>query len=98
MKTLSIAEARKNLSDVLGRVHYGHERVDITKHEKLYATVISPEERDFLDGADKLVRKKGLPSKRDLLRWIEEMDKEHSSKDESSSDRKNTPMPISGNG
>jgi prevent-host-death family protein len=38
--TLSVRELREQLSDVIGRTSYGHERVGITRNGKLAAVVV----------------------------------------------------------
>lgn len=43
MITVTVSEARENMSDLLGRVQYGREDVTILKHGKPVAVLISPE-------------------------------------------------------
>ena len=43
MVTVTVSEARENMSDLLGRVQYGREDVTILKHGKPVAVMISPE-------------------------------------------------------
>ena len=40
---------RDELADVVGRAGYGHERVGITRHGKLAAVVIGPEDLALLE-------------------------------------------------
>ena len=43
-KEFSVAEAKKHLSEILGRVAYGGERIVITKRGKPLAMVVPPTE------------------------------------------------------
>ena len=45
MSRVSVADAKQHLSDLLGRVAYGKERIAITRRGKLMAFLIPPEQR-----------------------------------------------------
>ena len=44
MYQISVADAKQHLSDVLGRVAYGKERVTITRRGKPMAVLVPPEQ------------------------------------------------------
>ena len=46
---VSTRELRSQLSDVIGRTAYGHERVGITRNGKLFAVVIGVEDFELLE-------------------------------------------------
>lgn len=48
-RTLSTRDLRDGLSDVVGRVNFGNERVGVTRHGKLAAVVISVEDLELLE-------------------------------------------------
>ena len=47
--TVSTRELRAQLSDVIGRTSYGHQRVGITRNGKLSAVVIGVEDFELLE-------------------------------------------------
>lgn len=55
-KTFNVAEAKKHLSEILGRVAYGGERITISKRGKPLAILIPPSESS---SEDHLVKTKG---------------------------------------
>lgn len=67
MTALTIVDARKNLADALNRAHYEIDRVQITKHDKPYAIIASPEDGVVLEELDKIFKESGLASRRELL-------------------------------
>jgi prevent-host-death family protein len=54
MITVSVSEARENLSDLLGKVQHSGERVTILRHGKPVAVVVSAEEHAFLEDCESL--------------------------------------------
>ena len=64
---VSIAKVRKNLADVLNRAHYRGDRVQITKHDKPYAIIASPEDGEVLEAIDKMLEQSGLATREQLL-------------------------------
>lgn len=48
MSTVTASELRKCLSDVLGRVQYGGERVAVTQHGKTVAVLVSAKDFELL--------------------------------------------------
>jgi len=46
MRTLNVAEAKKHLSDLLGSVAYGHEKVVIARRGKPLAMIVPVSEED----------------------------------------------------
>ena len=55
MSRMSIAEARRNLADVINRVAYGRERVTLTRHAKPAAVMVAPEDAELLDLVETLI-------------------------------------------
>lgn len=53
--TISLTDARTNLSDTISRVQYGNERVVICRHDKPAAAVVSIEDKELLDRLEELV-------------------------------------------
>ena len=49
MSTISVAEARRTLPDILNRAAYSHERTVISRHDEAIAAVISMDELRLLD-------------------------------------------------
>ena len=49
MITVSVSEARENLSDLLGKVQHGREDVTIQRHGKPVAVMISVEAMAYFD-------------------------------------------------
>jgi len=47
--SVTIRALREGLSDAVGRVSYGHERVQITKNGKPAAVLIGPEDFELLE-------------------------------------------------
>ena len=54
MITVSVSEAREGLSDLLGKVQHGGEVVEISKHGKPVAYVVSAAEWAFLQDCEDL--------------------------------------------
>lgn len=48
-RNVSARDLRDGLSEVVGRVNFGHERVGVTRHGKLAAVVISVEDLELLE-------------------------------------------------
>jgi prevent-host-death family protein len=48
-RSVTTRALREELADVVGRAGYGHERVGITRHGKLAAVVIGPEDLELLE-------------------------------------------------
>lgn len=67
MTDVSIAEARKNLADLLNRVVYSRERVVLTRHGREVAAIVSIEELGLVDRLKTLLREK------EVLEAIEEL-------------------------
>lgn len=65
--TVSVTDARDNLSDTINRVQYGKERVVICRREKPAAAVVPMEDKELLDGLEELI---DLRAARDALREI----------------------------
>ncbi len=53
-KTVSVAEAKNQLSELLNRVIYRHERVNITKRGKLVGALVSTEDLKRLEESENL--------------------------------------------
>jgi prevent-host-death family protein len=49
MTTVSVAEARRTLPEILNRAAYSHERTVISRHDEALAAVISIDELRLLD-------------------------------------------------
>lgn len=49
MTRISVAEARKDLAEIINRATYAHERTVITRHDQDVAAVISIDELKLLD-------------------------------------------------
>jgi prevent-host-death family protein len=49
MTRVSVAEARKDLAEIINRASYAHERTVITRHDSDVAAVISIDELRLLD-------------------------------------------------
>lgn len=49
MTHVSVAEARKDLAEIINRVAYAHERAVITRHDSDVAAIISIDELRLLD-------------------------------------------------
>ncbi|MCL4543686.1 MAG: type II toxin-antitoxin system prevent-host-death family antitoxin [Chloroflexi bacterium] len=56
VRSVSVAQARAQLADLLGSVHYTQEPVVVEKKGKPFAVVISPEQYDRLRGEDERAR------------------------------------------
>ncbi len=52
MITVSVSEARENLSDLLGKVQYGREDVTIERHGKPVAVMISVEAMAYYEALE----------------------------------------------
>lgn len=52
--TIAAAEARAHLSDLLGRVYYGGERVVITRQKRRCAALVSIEDLELLEQLEDL--------------------------------------------
>lgn len=48
MTTMSVAEARNNLAEVVNKVSYGGERIVFTRHGKPAAALVHVEDYEFL--------------------------------------------------
>jgi prevent-host-death family protein len=68
MKGFTMAEVRRNLSDLVGRVAYGGERIMIQRRDKPLVALVSIEDAEFLERledeidireADKAMKEKG---------------------------------------
>jgi prevent-host-death family protein len=60
--TFSVAEARKELGDVLSRAHYADERIVISKREKPFAFVGSIKSQERLENLDRLAKAMNMPN------------------------------------
>ncbi len=47
--TISVSEAREKFAELTNRVQYGNERIDIQKHGKTVAVMITPEQAEMLE-------------------------------------------------
>lgn len=47
--TMTLAQAKAHLSDVVGRVGREHERVTVTVHGRPFAVLLSPDDLDSLE-------------------------------------------------
>ncbi len=47
--TISVSEAREKFAELTNRVQYGNERIDIQKHGKTVAVMITPEQAVVLE-------------------------------------------------
>lgn len=50
--SMSVAELRADLSDAISRAGFGHERIGITRHGKIAAVLIGPEDLEKLEMLD----------------------------------------------
>ena len=64
MTTFSTVELRTNLSDILGRVRHGHERVVITKSGKPVAGIIPYDELEAIEALEEDLDRKALEKAR----------------------------------
>ena len=64
MTTLTTVDLRANLSDVLGRVHHGHERIIITKSGKPVAGLIPYDELEAIEALEDELDRKALAEAR----------------------------------
>jgi prevent-host-death family protein len=55
MTHLAVAEARRDLSDILNRVVYGGERVIITRHGKNVAAIVSSKDLEALEKIEDII-------------------------------------------
>lgn len=73
MRRYSMAEARKALTDIVGRVAYGGERITIGRRNKDMAVLISMEDAELLeyleDRADIKAARKALKERGPDLDW-----------------------------
>ena len=73
MKRFSMAEARKNLTDLVSRVAYGGERITIGRRNRDLAVLISLEDAELLeyleDQADIKAARKALKERGPDLDW-----------------------------
>lgn len=51
-RSITSRDLRDGLSDVVGRVGYGRERIGVTRHGKLAAVVISVEDLELLENLE----------------------------------------------
>lgn len=79
-KAIGVKDLRKGLSDVLGRVAYGHERVVIKRSGKKFAAVVPMEDLEMLerleDEMDVREAQKRMAEEGHLARPLEEVVKE----------------------
>ncbi|MEL6216992.1 MAG: type II toxin-antitoxin system prevent-host-death family antitoxin [Pseudomonadota bacterium] len=59
-ESFSIADARRELGDLLNRAHYTNERITVTKRDKPFASVNSVKDQQHLDYLDQIARKLGI--------------------------------------
>ena len=64
MTTLTTVDLRANLSDVLGRVRHGHERIVITKSGKPVAGLIPYDEFEALEAMEEELDREALAEAR----------------------------------
>lgn len=64
MTTLTTVELRASLSDVLGRVRHGHERIVITKSGKPVAGIIPYDELEAIEALEEELDRKALAKAR----------------------------------
>jgi prevent-host-death family protein len=55
MTHLAVADARRDLSDILNRVVYGGERVVITRHGKDVAAIVSSKDLEALEKIEDMI-------------------------------------------
>ncbi len=55
MARISIAEARRNLAEIVSRVAYGRERVTLTRHDKPAAVLVAPEDAELIELVETLI-------------------------------------------
>lgn len=51
-ETLSVTDAREQLSDLTGRVRFGGERIMLQKHGKAVAALVSPTDLEALEALE----------------------------------------------
>jgi prevent-host-death family protein len=66
MTKVSLTEARKDLPDVVNRVHYKRERIAISKHRKAVAFLISVEDFEAFEALEDFFL--GLRAKEELAK------------------------------
>ena len=71
-ETVSIAEAKKTFSELLGKVAYGKKRIIITKRGKPMALLSPPEDIDSRPSRPKVGLTKPTPSLRLVDRIVQE--------------------------
>lgn len=49
MDSMTVSEARGDFAEVVNRVHYGHERVVITRRGKAVAALVSADDLELLE-------------------------------------------------
>ncbi len=76
--TSSVADARKDLGDLLSRAHYQNERIIVTKHDKPFATLVSVADKDRLVRLDEEAERHGVSPDDAIVRSVE--DKGHLTK------------------
>lgn len=69
MKSVSVADARKNFADLLNRASYGQERTVVTRHGRAVGAIVPVEDVELLETVLRLVSKREI---RDALREAEE--------------------------
>lgn len=57
---INTKQARKEFSDNINRVAYGHERLTITRHGKPVAAIISVDDLEFLEKLEHQLDKKAI--------------------------------------
>jgi prevent-host-death family protein len=55
MTHLAVAEARRDLSDILNRVVYSGERIIITRHGKNIAAIVSSKDLELLEKIEDMI-------------------------------------------
>lgn len=69
MKSVSVAEARRNFADLLNRASYGRERTVVTRHGRAVGAIVPVEDVELLESVLRLVSKREI---RDALREADE--------------------------
>lgn len=70
MESVSTADARKNLAELMNRAAYGGERFVVTRHGKELVAIVP------LEDADLLARLRRFVSRKELERALQEADEE----------------------
>lgn len=70
---VSVADARKNLADIIGAAHYSDERIMIERRDKPFASVISPQGRQALDDSDDIAQALNLKDGYELMALLKDL-------------------------